>query len=473
MPRGRRLLYALGHPGFLISDRIVVTIAFYFYLPPAGRGLEPVLSERIFLGVLTTWGVARLLGGIVDSLADPFVGWGSDRSRSRFGRRRSYLMLGAAPMCLLPAAVFWPPGPPGSVMNFALLAVVLALYYVFFTVYVGPYLALIPELARGTRERLDLSAWVALAGLPVLILMQPAWLWGFEAGRAAGLESADAIRVVVVALVIVSFLLCLLPILAVDEGRFAESQPSAMPLREAVLVTLRNRPFLVYLAAQICFILGVTMLQPAIPYYAVVVMGRDEGFAAQLSLAMAPAALVGFVAVRAIGARFGPRRAIMGCIATLGVAAALLGALRPGVPGGPADAWNLAVAYGSMLLSGVALAGFFVLPHVLMGQVIDLDERRVGANRSAMFYGVQGLLTKWVYQVSLALMSLLLIRFGNSAEEPLGVLLIGPVAGLLCLASVLFYVAYPERRLLEQLGGDRASAGELCHPAAGSVEETA
>ncbi|MDX1649393.1 MAG: hypothetical protein R3263_06025, partial [Myxococcota bacterium] len=94
--------------------------------------------------------------------------------------------------------------------------------------------------------------------------------------------------------------------------------------------------------------------------------------------------------------------------------------------------------------------GFLVLPHVLMGQVIDLDERRTGANRSAMFYGVQGLLTKWVYQVSLALMSWLLVRYGSSPEEPLGVVLIGPAAAALCALSLLLWALYPERRVLRE-----------------------
>ena len=67
----RRLAYALGSPGFVISDRIVVAIAFYYYLPPSGRGLEPLLSQELFLGVLTAWGLSRLIGGAFDSVADP------------------------------------------------------------------------------------------------------------------------------------------------------------------------------------------------------------------------------------------------------------------------------------------------------------------------------------------------------------------------------------------------------------------
>ena len=65
------VLFALGAPGWQITASIVVTIGIYFYLPPEGAGLQVQASEEIFLGVLTAYGLARLIGGVIDSLADP------------------------------------------------------------------------------------------------------------------------------------------------------------------------------------------------------------------------------------------------------------------------------------------------------------------------------------------------------------------------------------------------------------------
>ena len=74
-----RVLFVIGSPGWQITASIVVSIGIYFYLPPEGAGLEVLVSEEIFLGVLTAYGLARLIGGIVDSLADPFVPSSSSR----------------------------------------------------------------------------------------------------------------------------------------------------------------------------------------------------------------------------------------------------------------------------------------------------------------------------------------------------------------------------------------------------------
>ena len=61
-----------------------------------GAGLNILRSEEVFLGVLTAYGLARIIGGVVDSLADPFVGHYSDRSTSRFGRRRIFMIVDLA-----------------------------------------------------------------------------------------------------------------------------------------------------------------------------------------------------------------------------------------------------------------------------------------------------------------------------------------------------------------------------------------
>ena len=128
--------------------------------------------------------------------------------------------------------------------------------------------------------------------------------------------------------------------------------------------------------------------------------------------------------------------------------------MTPSVPDAPHDLLNLVIVFTLSGIKGLGIAGMMILPTVLLGQLIDLDEARTGAGRSAMYYGVQGLMTKWVYAASAAIMSFLLSAYGRSAEEPMGVLLIGPVAGVLCLVSAGLYILYPEKQV-------RAEAHEL------------
>ncbi len=271
---GQRLCFVLGYPGWVITSSVVSSIGIYFYLPPEGAGLPALVSEEIFLGVLTAYGLARLIGGVVDSLADPFVGHYSDKSRSRLGRRRIFLIAGIVPMVGLPALLFFPPGEPGSFSVFVFLTIVLSLYYIFFTVYVAPWHALIPEIARTEADRVSLSRLRAMVGGPMVMAYGILWLAGVGWFKDMGFDATTSVQYVVLISCVFAFASCLLPILAVDDSTF-EAVPSSMDMKEALTTTMANRPFLIYLGAQIIFILGLTMTGPAVPYIVRVLLGRD------------------------------------------------------------------------------------------------------------------------------------------------------------------------------------------------------
>lgn len=463
---GRRFAYALGGAGYQITDRIVVSIAVYFYLPPEGRGLESQVPSDVFLGFLTVYGLAMLIGRLFDSAADPVVGHLSDRSRSRLGRRRAFLIYGLLPMVGLPVLLFWPPGVPGSAANGYWLAVLLAAYFVAFTVYVAPFLALIPEIARSQDQRVRLARLLALLSFPIGAGFGTAWTLGYAGGLEAGLSPVESMRAVVVVASAVALLLCLAPILALDERRLPPLAASDLSLRESLAATLGNRPFRVYLVAQLAMLFGVNLVQPALPYVATVLLGRGESFAAILGAATLVGTFAALPLATVAVRRFGAKRTMSGSLVLFGAAALSLGGLDAVAPGAPGDARNLALAFGVSGVIGIPVAGLLVVPHVLLSQLIDRDAIDTGASRAAMYFGVQGFLTKWMYGVSLWVLTYLLSRFGNSSESPDGVILVGPVAGLACLVAAALFARYPERRILAALAS-RPSGARPAGPSGG------
>jgi GPH family glycoside/pentoside/hexuronide:cation symporter len=462
----RQIAYCLGGLSWQITSTLVVSVGIYYYLPPEGAGLEVQLSEEIFLGVLTAYGLARLIGGIADSMADPFVGHFSDVSKSRFGRRRAFMIFGAVPMVATSALIFWPMGEPGSTETFAYLSIVLAAYYVFFTVYVGPYLALVPEIARTEQERIDLSRLRALVTGPLMMFFSFMWLKGIAMGRDAGMETEESVRLVVIISSAIALVCSILPILAVDEERHVAGVPSDLDWRASMKLTLKNRPLMTFLVAEVVMILGATMMGPALPYFARVLLGRDEAFAATLGLAILPSITVGFIFIDRISERLGAKTTMAISMLVLGLSMLPLGLMRPAVPGGEGDAFNLAVIIGSLFLSGIPLAAMMVIPMVLLGQLIDLDEARTGSARAAMFFGVQGLMTKWVYAASAAILSYLFAKYGRSTAEPMGIILLGPVGGTICLISAAIFSLYPEGSVSGQIEALRKEAPDAPIPPA-------
>lgn len=437
----RRVLYALGNAGFLISDRVVAMLAVYYYLPPPGRGLAPRVAEAPLLGIFTAFGLAMLIARSFEAISDPLVGFASDRSRSRWGRRRVFLLGGLLPMCLLPVLLFFPPAPGAATLNSVWLVVLLSLYFVSFTAYVGPYFSLLPEVAWDDAERLRLAQWMSLLSLPVMGALT-AWGIGLEAGRSAGLSTESALRVMVIAFAALALLLCLGPILAVDESSHARGERSELSFRAALVETLRDRAFRRYLLASVFWIIALGMLQPAMPYFVTAVMGRSEGFTLQFMLATGLGLALGFRLQAPLLERYAPKRLVLVSLVLIALSLALLGGLRPGPAGGVWDRWNLVLSSISFTLFGAAASGFMVLPQILIGQLIDADAQRTGASRSAMYYGVQGLTTKWAYGSSTWILTWLLARFGNSPERPWGVVLIGPVSALFALVALAIFATY-------------------------------
>lgn len=437
----RRVAFALGSLGYQLGDRLVVAVLIYFYLPPDGSPMPELVPAHWF-------GAAMIVGRIFDTLADPVVGHASDRSRSALGRRRAFLVYGIVPMVVFPLLAFFPPGEPGSVTNGIWLTGMLVGYFVFFTVYVAPYLALVPEIAPSESDRVGLMTLLAVVGIPAA-LFQFAWASGIDVGRAAGLSDTDSVRYIALLASGLALVLCLSPVLAVDENRHGRPLRSELPFARALAETLRNRPFRIYLLAQLLFIFGITLLAPILPYIAEIVLRRSPGFALQLGAATMGATLVGYPLVMRIVRRIGPKRAMVTSVTVFALALMPLGLLRPEVPGGPRDTFNLTVVLASLALIGLPVAAFYVVPGVIIGQLIDADAARTGFYRSAMFFGVQGLATKWMYGVGAAALAALFANFGKSVDQPLGVLLAGPVAGAACLVSAVLYTLYPEREVLD------------------------
>jgi GPH family glycoside/pentoside/hexuronide:cation symporter len=425
--------------GFSLAEQLVVVLVLYFYLPPGGRGLVAQVPEAPLWGPVTVFGAAMLLGRAVDSFADPIVGHLSDRSRSRLGRRRVFLAGAFVPLGLLPALAFFPPGATGSLENGWFLAAVLAGFFAAFATYVVPLLALLPELAREPAERNRLATWIGISSLGVGLGFP---MLAFPAAGALqsgfGMEATTAVRAVAGAGALLALGLCAAPIAALPAGHLPQTAP-ALSLREALGTSLRDRPFLVYVAGQFFIVLAVGLVAPLLPYFAVSVLRRSESFVAVLVLPVALGIAVGFALLPRVLSAWGPRRALLG--ATLVTAPslalwALVGATHP------------VLALACLFPLGAGIATFGVAPYLLIAQVIDADAARGGVSRGALYFGVQGFALKWVRGLGGAVLAWLFAIGGNSPERPGGILAAEALASVCLLIAAGFIAAYPEARVL-------------------------
>src|SRR5579871_1038736 len=203
-------------------------------------------------------GLALFVTLLVDSFVDPFVGYLSDSTRSRLGRRHPFLLGAALPLALMVALLFNIPGSLGGGGLFAYVVVILLLERVLQSNFLLPYAAMGAELSRDYSERSSVTAFRSLFnglgsvmvisvgfGLfmrgPTGLLHRGAYV-GF--GWAAGL------------LVLVFALACAvgtLPLRSRLQVSVAERPPGARAFVREVGEAARNRTFMLLFATIIVF----------------------------------------------------------------------------------------------------------------------------------------------------------------------------------------------------------------------------
>ncbi len=391
-------------------------------IPPLDLG--PLhLDPRVFAGVLLT------AGRIIEAFDDPVIGWWSDRTRSRWGRRIPFVLF-STPFHAIFFALLWllPSGDAGFA-NVLYIFIVLELFFLANTLSGGPYEALLPEVARSHRDRMSIVAWQFYFGILGAVLGLV--LTGFL---------KDAFDFKVMGAIVAGFGLLFR---YVGLGGIWRRAPRGTPtaqvgLGAAFKSTLSNKQFLYFLPTFVLFQLAVGMVIGWLPFFvAAVLEARNGGTVTSLmtGVALAAMALSVFGLWRLSNTK---GKAWVYSVCLLGSAVYLpllfFAGFIPGIP-------KLAQAVVFAFLAGVPMAGVNLLPRAITADITDYDELRTGMRREGMFYATQNLFEKIGSSLSPLFLALVLL-LGETAEDPLGIRLVGPVAGVIAFFGFWLFRGY-------------------------------
>jgi glycoside/pentoside/hexuronide:cation symporter, GPH family len=373
-------------------------------------------------------GALLTAGGIVAALDDVLVGFLSDRTRSRWGRRIPYIIAGAPLWSIFFVLLFTPPPDAGAATTAVYLFFVYELVSLFGSVVAGPYEALLPEIAPRSPARVRLQAIKVYLGI---------------LGTAIGLVGSDLLVHHVgfekMALAIAAFsLVCQYVAVAGVWDRAKRSRsPVRLHLRDALAATSRNAPFRILLPTVVLFALAFQLLQTDIPFYVHAVVGRHSWLTSRILLTIAIASAVLFVPFFSrLAARTSKRNAYRLSMLAAAVAFPLL-AVAGSVPGIPDTAEIVVVA----ILIGAPIGAHFLFPVPLTADVIDHDSAWTHERREATYLGASSFVERTATSLApLVIASLRLL--GDTRGHTLGVRLAGPVGGVLILAGALLFRRY-------------------------------
>ncbi|MBA2454853.1 MAG: MFS transporter [Chloroflexia bacterium] len=421
LPLRNKILFAAGGIGGEALNQSRNVWLVYFYAPPEGADGEAVLK-------LTTVSLLLFAGRFIEAFDDVLIGYWSDRTRSRWGRRIPFIV-GAAPLWALFAfLMFVPPEGSSGAMTALYFFVALQMFHLFGTLVHGPYAALQPEIARTSEERVSLAAFSVYFGI---------------GGAAIGLVGSGLLVdrfgfPVMAAMAGLALVTRYIGVAGVWKRVDRAQAPSRMSLRESLKTTFSNTHFLFFLPSFVFFLVGLTMLLGMLPFYVNAILESDnEGTWVAILTGVSIVAMAAAVPLFAwIARRTSKRHAYR--VAMLAAALAFPVIALPGlIPGVPLTAQVII----AMAIAGAPVAAVYLFPGPLIADICDDDARKTGERREATFYGGHTFVEKTVGSLAPLMLALVLL-LGNSPENPLGVRLVGPVAGLVVFAGYLIFRFY-------------------------------
>ncbi|MDX1649730.1 MAG: MFS transporter, partial [Myxococcota bacterium] len=402
--------------------------------------------------------LAVALARAFDAVTDPVMGWLSDRTRTRLGRRRPWVAAGA-PLCGLAfVGLFAPPASLGETGAGIWFGVSFLLFFLFHTVFTIPYNALGPELTLDYHERSSLFGWresLALVGL-ISAAVAPAALNGWLDDQRATYATIGAIYG---AALVALGLLAAARLRERPEFSTRTSNPFVPGVRRA----LRNRPFRILLTSYVVGSITAAIPGTLLPFFiSYVVRPERELFWTTAGIAgHFVAALASIPVWVALARRTGKRPAWL--------AAYAMSLLSLGAAFGVGEG-DVAFGMAVFAWAGVAFGGQLFLTPSIQADVIDYDELLTGKRREAQYGALWALFPKLVAIPGAAIPFAVLGSMGyrpNVAQTPEVVLAIRVLLALVpaAFAAAAFVVAwrFPIDEAMHreiQEGIDRHARGE-------------
>jgi GPH family glycoside/pentoside/hexuronide:cation symporter len=394
-------------------------VQFYFLKYATDVLLLPPVAVGVLFAIAKLW----------DAASNPLVGSWSDRTRSRHGRRRPFL-LGSLPLLVAGFVMLWrPPETIGGATLLVWAAIALFVFHTAFALYTIPHIALGAELSPDSHERTRLFGARQIGFTAGMLLAFAA----IQVAMNAGTPRATTASLAVPASLVAAVLLAITPLIVREPTHGASGGESlAGGLRDV----MANRPARRLLLVWFIESFGVGATGTMAPYVAEYVLRRPD------VVGTIPAAYVlagiGSIPIWVRVSRTAGRRDTW-LVAMVLAAVAFGGMLFVG-PG------DLALLIGLLLVAGCAMGCGNVLAASLMADLIDVDARETGERKEGVYSAAMMFAMKIGISLATAASGIVLGVAGfvpnaeQSAQSLLGirVLFAGlPCAGFL-LGAVLF-----------------------------------
>jgi GPH family glycoside/pentoside/hexuronide:cation symporter len=436
LSRKTKLAYGAGDLGAAIVTAINGFFLLNFLINVAG--LRPGMAGNVFL-IVKIW----------DAVNDPIIGWLTDRTVSKMGRRRPWLLIAAIPFAVM-FFLQWVVPPFGESGKFVYYLVVAILLDFAFTAVNVPYAALTAELTQDYDERTRLSSVrmsFSIVGGVLAAFFHGIIVSQFPDNPQLGYAASAAIWAFAIAIP------CFITFFGTREPDYAiNAKPAAggPGFIEGLRIAFRNKAFILVTTIYMLSWLAIQFAQNNLQIYTKDWIRMDMAMFSFLLLAIQFSSFIWVLIWAKVSERIGKKNVYY--LGAFFFVLALMGLffLQPGA---------VVPTFLLAAMAGIGISVGYLVPWSMVPDVVELDELETGQRREGIFYGFFVFLQKMGLAVGLFVSgwALELSGYINSTPanpdpmQPASALLamrilIGPVSAAVLLLSFLAVRAYPITR---------------------------
>ena len=441
VPNSQKICYGFGGlSDFLIPNVVQALFIFVFAVE---MKLDPLKLGFVLAATK-----------VVSALADPFVGVLSDKTRSRWGRRKPFILI-AGIICGLLMPLVWMVPDVSENMKFVYIFITMSLYFFAHSLYSVPYRALGFELTSDYDEKTKVFAWKKY--IEMIGFFMSAWFYWFtQRDMFGGVTNG----VIILSATVGTFVI--IGALAVFKGNHeiiekrAVDPKDKIPLSKALKSTFTNKSFLCVQGAILFIMLGMGVDATIGGYLHVhYTCAGDDKFASEVGgVGGTVSTIIIFIALPVavwISKRWGKREAAM-----TGVAVLLLGAILIPWLMTPDYPWLIIVVWG---LSQFGAQSSNLIYGSMMADVCDEDELNTGERREGSYAAASSFVGK-IAEVSVLLLSGLMPRLAGYVDtkvapsmeqlETMKTLLFSTdIIGIVAALALLFFYPLTRKKCAE------------------------
>lgn len=375
-----------------------------------------VLISLLFIFFLTdvvglpasTAGLVVMVGKGWDALSDPLMGYISDRTRTRLGRRRIFFVVGVVPIAVSFFLLWLPLGSVSNLYAFCYYSFAYVLFSSVFTMVMVPYSALNAEMSRDyyTRTRLTGARLICGGVAALLVGVLPKLI--IEA--VGDPQQGHAVMGLVFGLLFaLPWLLVTLGTWEEDLGQKQVAPSSFVDFFANLRTIFVNRSFRIHLGLYIGAYSALDVLMALALYYLTYYFERKDLFPICLG-AMLATQLLSLIAYVGIANRFGKAVAYVLGLSVWAVAMIFGLFLSRGS--------STAHIVGVFVIAGAGMSAGAMIPWAILPSVIDVDELITSEQRAGVYAGAMTLMRKLAQAGVLLLVGYGLERIGYVANVP-------------------------------------------------------